>query len=338
MKRALAIILTLMLLAVCLTGCSGQDSANSSAQVGSGNSGSTESAMPDYYDSDTTNEADQETADSSGLPGVPVTPSGSGNLAEKIIYTAEINMETMEFDSASEQIAGLVNECGGFFESSTVNGNSYRNQDDYRFASFKIRVPKENYETVLGGLQEFGNVLYINSYTENITSQYVDTESRLTACRTEEERLLSMLEMAATVEDMLAIEERLSDVRYEIESLTSSLMNMDNMVNYCTIDLYLNEVARLTPVSEQGQGYWQELGAGFKDTLRDIGDFFKGLFKWFIVALPVLIILAAIAVIIVFIVKKSVKKRRAIFKANQNNTFTGFTDTPEEGDSDDGKN
>ena len=52
MKRALAIILTLMLLAVCLTGCSGQDSANSSAQVGSGNSGSTESAMPDYYDSD----------------------------------------------------------------------------------------------------------------------------------------------------------------------------------------------------------------------------------------------------------------------------------------------
>ena len=147
-----------------------------------------------------------------------------------------------------------------------------------------------------------------------------------------------MLEMAATVEDMLAIEERLSDVRYEIESLTSSLMNMDNMVNYCTIDLYLNEVARLTPVSEQGQGYWQELGAGFKDTLRDIGDFFKGLFKWFIVALPVLIILAAIAVIIVFIVKKSVKKRRAIFKANQNNTFTGFTDTPEEVDSDDGKN
>ncbi len=322
MKKALAIILTLMLLAVCLTGCSGQDSANSSAQVGSGNSGNTESAMPDYYGSGTTNEADQETADSSGLSGVPVTPSGSGNLAEKIIYTAEINMETMEFDNASEQIAGLVNECGGFFERSSVDGNSYRSQDDCRFASFTIRVPKENYETVLGGLQELGNVLYVNSYTENITSRYVDTESRLAACRTEEERLLYMLEKAETVEDMLAIEERLSDVRYEIESLTSSIMNMDNMVNYCTIDLYLNEVARLTPASSQS--YWQELGTGFKETLRDIGGFFKGLFRWFIVALPVLVILAAAAAVIIFIIKLAIKKRRA--KNTSENVTTGFSD------------
>lgn len=75
-------------------------------------------------------------------------------------------METMEFDNASEQIAGLVNECGGFFERSSVDGNSYRSQDAFcRFASFTIRVPKENYETVLGGLQELGNVLYVKTAT-----------------------------------------------------------------------------------------------------------------------------------------------------------------------------
>ena len=333
MKKILSIIIAILVVISIFSGCSSKDNSSLYEMGGSASTGAT---AEDSVSSDS--EASNSGSGSSGLSGFLVLPQSGGELGEKMIYTAEIDMETKEFDATVENISGLAQQYGGFFESSYISGNSYGSQSTYRYANFTIRIPKENYEAALGGLQELGNVLYINSYSENITTQYTDTQSRLEAYRTEEERLLYMLDMAETVEDMLSIESRLSDVRYEIEYLTSSLMNMDNEVNYCTIDLYLNEVARLTDVPGTGRSYWQEIGDGIKNTFRSIGDFFKNLFKWFVVALPVLVILAAVAVIIILIIKKAAKNRRARFKVNEGETYTGFSDTAGSDDADSNKN
>ena len=99
-------------------------------------------------------------------------------------------------------VQALLDRYGAFLESSYTGGRSYRSQyygyADYRSASFVIRVPKEHYAELTSGLSAIGNVTSMNTWVENITSQYTDVESRL------------------------------SEVRYNIESLTSTLRNWDH--------------------------------------------------------------------------------------------------------------
>ena len=106
------------------------------------------------------------------------------------------------------------------------------------------------------GLNTLGNVTYKTSGIQNITVEYTDTESRLKAYRTEEERLLVMLEKAETVEDMLNIEDRLSlRCATASESLTSTLMNWDSLISYSTVTLQITEVSRITPITRPCSGH-----------------------------------------------------------------------------------
>ena len=53
---------------------------------------------------------------------------------------------------------------------------------------------------------------------DDVTLRYVDVDSHKKALETEQERLLALLEKAENVEDIITIENRLSDVRYELEN------------------------------------------------------------------------------------------------------------------------
>ena len=125
-----------------------------------------------------------------------------------------------------------------------------------------------------------------------------------------------MLEQAETVEDMITIESRLSDVRYEIESLTSILRNWQNAVDYSTVTLYIEEVEELSTQVPAQRTYWERMWDGLNSTFEGIGDFFKALLMFVIVALPVLVILGIIAVVIIVIVRASRKKKAKKISGN----------------------
>lgn len=237
------------------------------------------------------------------------------SLAEKIIYSANAFVETTEFDASVEQVYQMVEQCGGFMESSYISGagytSTYYNHQTYRSANFTIRVPAEQFAAVSGGLDALGYVTSLETYTDNITTQYYDTQSRLDAYEAEAERLIEMLAMADTVEEMIYIESRLSDVQYSIDSLTSRLKNWQNSVDYSTLYLYINEVAVIRVTPQVTETYWQQMLTGVKDSLTGIGEFFKDLFMWFVVSLPVLLLLAAVVVLIVFVVRFIIKRRDA---------------------------
>ena len=69
------------------------------------------------------------------------------------------------------------------------------------------------------------------------------------ALETEQDRLLELMEQAETTEDLLAIESRLTDVRYQLESAASQLKLYDSLVSYSTVYLTVEEVQKLTPRS-----------------------------------------------------------------------------------------
>ena len=239
------------------------------------------------------------------------TPS-SADLSEKIIYSAYAEVETLEFDQSVDAVYAMMDQYGAFIENSSVTGSnltdSYYGYSSTRTADFTLRVPKERYFAMTTALDGIGNVTYLSSSADNITAQYTDTSSRLAAYEVEEQRLLDILAQAETVEDMITVESRLSDIRYEKEYLTSSLRNWDNQVDYSTVSLHLREVRVLTPEPEEEKGYWEQVGEGFMDTLRSIGNACMEIFRFFVAAIPVLLILAVIILIIVLLIRRAVKK------------------------------
>ena len=243
------------------------------------------------------------------------------DMSEKIIYNANINLETTEFDATLERLAAMVKELGGYMESSSISGSNYnsisRGAQGARNAEYTIRVPSASFSALTGGISELGNVPYSRTYTRNITTEYYDTQSRLDAYKVQEKRLLEMLSVAETVEDMLAIQRELTDVQYEIDSLTGTLRYYDNQVGYSTVYLNVQEVRVYTPEPTITLTYWERMSKGFKESLNETGRFFKELFLWFVTSLPWLIPLcAAVAAAIALIRRRFARdperaKRRA---------------------------
>jgi hypothetical protein len=233
-------------------------------------------------------------------------PSGGVSLAERIIYSAEASIETTDFDATIEKVYDLLDTYKAFIETSYVGAGN----GDNRRANFTLRVPRESFADVTGDLSALGNPLSISSNAVNIQTQYTDSESRLNTYRTEEERLLAMLAEVRDVESMIAIESRLSEVRYNIESLTAQLRDWDNQVNYSSVTLHIVEFKQLRAQLQAGDSYAQELKGGFSATLLGIGAFFMEAFKLLVIALPAIVLLALVALLIFFIVKRT-RARRA---------------------------
>lgn len=241
------------------------------------------------------------------------TAAKPADMSEKIIYSASARLETTEFDTALEKIQSLVKELGGFMESTSISGNNYssiaRGNTGGRSASFTIRVPSDKFSVLTGSLSDIGNVPYCNTYMQNVTMEYYDVQSRLEAYKTQETRLLEMLAAAESVEDMLAIQQQLTDVQYEIDSLTGQLRYYDHQVNYSTVSLDVTEVREYTPEPTITLTYWQRMTRGFAESLKSVGEFFQDLFLWFVTSLPWLVPLAAAVVLVAWLVRRSAKKR-----------------------------
>lgn len=230
----------------------------------------------------------------------------------KIIETAHLSVQTLEFDTFLENLNTAVAKYGGYVESSDVGGRSYYNQKQLRYAYIVLRIPNQNLAVFKQLVSDIGNVTGSNTNTEDVTLSYVDTESRLAAYRTEQETLLTLLEKAESMEDILAIQSQLTQVRAEIESYESILRTYDNRINYSTVSIDLSEVERETAVVEETPG--EEISRRFRESLEDVGEGFTDFGIWFIGNLPEIIVWVVIlggAAVLIVLICRGGKKRRA---------------------------
>ena len=199
-----------------------------------------------------------------GMPEPSPEESGGGLPAGvKIIYTADVDLETKEFDQASQALDEAVKELGGWFESrSLYQGGSYRR------LSCTIRVPAEQFEPLLERAGEAAHMVSRDAYSEDVSEAYYDSEARLTTQRTKLERLQTLLAQAATMEDIIALESALSETELQIEYLTGSLRRYDSLVGYSTVNLQLREVYRLSTDEETPMTFGERLGSAFSTGLQ----------------------------------------------------------------------
>lgn len=247
------------------------------------------------------------------------------DVASKIIYSADLSAQTTDFDAAIATLDKQIASFGGFIERSDINGDTRYNADGTttvinRWAYYTIRVPAAKFEGFLHQTEGIGNVTSVSRYAENVTSQYTDYEARLSSLRTQEERLLAMLEKSEDVESLIALEQRLADVRYELESIERNLRNLDLQISYSTVTLNLEEVEVYTPTVPVQRSFGEKLSSAFSDGwnsfVRGIQYFCLGLAS----SLPGLVLFVLIVAVLILIVRKVIRKVRARRDAKQTPT------------------
>ena len=314
MKKTTALLLALlMMLSLCACG----SSTSSNYAKAAGDSASYNSSYEAAY-------AEPAAYDMDEYGGFSAVATEEGRDAEsdapevdpeKIIYSSDVTVETTSFDETVARVEGMTKEYGGWIESSSVNGANFydvsRGYSRNRSASFSLRIPSSRFNEVMGKLSELGNIPYSHTYTENVTAQYYDVQARLTAYQAQETRLLEMMELAETVEDVILLESRLSELRYQIESLQSTLKNWDRRVSYSSVYLTVKEVQEYTPEPEVRVSYGEELIGALKDGIVGVGEFLKGLLLFLVEILPALVILVPLGWLLVKLVKKIHRWRKA---------------------------
>ena len=243
-----------------------------------------------------------------GIPGETIS-YGSSLTADavqpqnqKLVKTVRMEVQTQQMDALLTQMDAKVRELQGYVEAKSVYNGSATATRRVRNANLTVRIPAQSLDDFVAHVSGAGNVTSLNENTDDITLRYVDTESRVKALQVEQDRLLELLEKAETMSDLLQIEARLTDVRAELEAVTSQLRRYDNMVDYATIQLTVTEVKEYTEVEEE-QTVWQRIGSGLSDNLQSLGNGIVELFILFVVSLPYLFVLAALALIVILIVK-----------------------------------
>lgn len=238
------------------------------------------------------------------------------SLADKMIYSANLEIQTTEYDAAIAALESSVTAFGGFVEQSNTYGDIRYNDDGTsrvvnRMADYVVRVPATRFQEFLSQADGLGNVLSCNRYAENVTSHYTDQEARLASLYTQEERLLSMLEKSEDVESLIALEERLADVRYEIESIERNLRNLDRRIAYSSVTISLHEVEIYTPTKPVQRTFGEKLSDALTDGWR---SFSRGV-QYFLIdlvyALPGIILFLLIAGAAVLIALRLRKKHKA---------------------------
>lgn len=296
MKRMLALLMTLMLLTG-LCAC-GAGSSGASGDTAASSSGGATNEMTGT-DSGWVNGSNQDTPEESESQS-----SASVYQDAKLIHRAYLQVQTETFDQAVQALEKMVAECGGYFQSASVEGGSLRNQNATRWGNYTIRLPQEQFDTFLGRTGELGYVTSQSENSENVSQQYYDTEARLKTQRTKQERLLALLEKADSMETIVALEDALSEVEYEIESLTTSLNEYDSLISYSTIELTLDEVGTITTTPGERDSLGARMAAGIQSSFRGLINGSKELLVMLSYNLVLVLVVVVIAVAVVVILRK----------------------------------
>lgn len=266
----------------------------------------------------------------------PVEPEPGGESEidpeesdQKLIYICDVNMETLAYQETMTGIRSLISKYKGIIESENTSDNDYNwYNSDERTGTMStymtVRIPTKNYESFVKDLEGTGSKIRSQSqYVQNITRAYNDQSVLVEALQTQETRLMEMMEKAETIEDMIAIEERLTEVQTQLNQAKRALASMDTDIAYSTINLSINEVKVYTPNTHK-ETFGERVGRGIRESWSGFVSFLQDAVVAVIYFFPFLILLAAIGAVIAFFVRRGTKKRAAKrAAARQMNGFNG---------------
>lgn len=312
MKNKLKIISMLVLVCVLFTACGSknnkgiqEDTYTNDVVTYETESGKGESIEQNITDSTTVEESiSDDTASSDSNSEAKGESAIKVETNRKIIRNVSLGLETQDFDNVVNTIESEINSLGGYAESIEMNDLL---SSTNRYCTITARIPSTKLDSFVNKVDKTGNVVSKSMSAEDVTVNYVDMQSHVKVLKAEQKRLLELIEKAVDLDSIILLENRLTEIRYELESYESQLRTYDNLVEYSTVNISIQEVIRYTQLVEK-DSTWQQMKSGLKDTLYDIKDNFAGFIIWITSNLPYIIFWGVVIIVGIVFIKKKYKK------------------------------
>ena len=290
LTKLMAMLLVLSLL---LVGCGGGAVAENGAAMDKGYDSSlnrTEAPSVEVLDKET----------ASTQTSLPVN--------QKLIRKIWLDAETEDMNTLLSSVEERIEALSGYVEGRQIRNGSAYSGKRYRYAELTIRIPAESLDAFVEDVSSQSNITNTRETTDDVTLSYVEHESKVKALETEQTRLLDLLAKAESMDDILRIEERLTEIRGQLEKVKSQLRVYDNMVNYGTVYLNITEVTEYTQVTEP-QTMGERMAAGIADSWKDMVKGLENALVFFVVALPHLLPWGVVAAIVIVLLRLRKKKK-----------------------------
>jgi len=300
MQKWTSLLLAMLLLTLSLTACSAsRNEVTTESATGSWNGSDMK-----YEDSMDAEMPEEELGFESAPEEMDKGEQNDALAGRKLIYTYNADLQTLAFDETLEKLEAAVQEAGGYIEQSSRNGSG---AIDYgrvyeRSASYTLRIPAKAAGDFVAGLSAIGSVTHSNQGIDDVTDYYFDSEARLNNLRVQETRLLELLAQAENMSDMITIEQALSEVRYQIESLDGTIRRLDNEIEFSTVYLYIQEVFEASQLKAAPLTLSERISTRFSNSIEDIKEFGEDFIVWLIgdsliILIWVLVIAAAVLIL-----------------------------------------
>lgn len=242
-------------------------------------------------------------------PGARAGAGETGAAAEesgrKLVRTASLIIRSTAFESDVEKVTALLKELGGYVENLYQFGDTQ--SGSARTVSLSMRVPSDSLDRFLAGMEGIGRVTDRSESTADMTVQYADNEARLNTLREKMTRLNELLKQAENVSDLVEIENAIADTQYQIDSYETSQRSIDRQVDMSAVSVSVVEETPAESAAAGDMSLGTRVSAAFQASVRWLGEFFRNMLVFIVMALPVL----APAAVIGLIVWLAVRRRRA---------------------------
>ncbi len=222
--------------------------------------------------------------------------------SRKLIKTVSLTMQTRAFDALKQQLEESIASYGGYIENSSYDAPGGQS---YRYYYLCVRIPSANLDAFVNKAGELGTITNKSENVRDVTLDYVDKAAYKESLQTEYERVMELLAQAKDLEQILALESKLSELRYEINSYESQLRTYDNQIDYSTVNINISEVEY---EKEMSDSVGSRISSGFRGSLFAVRNFFVNTFVFLVSNLPVLVLLAAVILLAVILWKKGRNK------------------------------
>ena len=329
-KQLTRAMISFLLISTLLTGCGASAKSESYMIAETMAAGAMDmSSNPEFYPDDvvmeeaTSEKVESESGDTGSGLNSTSTVNTTPAINRKLIRTVNLNVETDAFDTLLETLNAEIAELNGYVEQSDISGNSMQSSRSRRWAHMTVRIPSTSLDMFITSVETNGNVTNKSETTTDVTLKYSDLESRKKSLTIEQDRIWELLEKADTLDAVIALEERLSEIRYELESMESQLCLYDNQVDYRTVHINIEEVKVYTPTAPESVG--ERIQKGFAKNLEGMKEFCVDLFVDLISSIPILVPVLAVILIVVFLIRKKLAGRK--MKKMVKNWDAGLKDT-----------
>ncbi|MCL2529298.1 MAG: DUF4349 domain-containing protein [Coriobacteriia bacterium] len=259
-------------------------------------------------------------------PSPPTQPNTSGNVQEgrKITFWASLAINTKSFDAEYQAIMDMVNQSGGYVASESMTDSaSYYDNSVGRRTTVSIKIPATGYHSFVDGLSNIGVITSRNMWSDDLTAAYFDTASRIEMLEIRKERLMNYLIEAERAEDIVAFERELSSVLYELDSYQGNLRQLNQLVDYSTVEITLTELITPETIGPDGEPLGDRVSTAFALSVNSVGLFLQDVLVFLVQAAPWLGLLLAVALVVWLLVQ-------GIRKSREKYSETGFAKARQE--------